>query len=64
MGDMDHFYLNMATRQFSEFLDTTQNPKSDATIEFEPTAGHCSRFNHRRVLEQIQERLDKLNLTQ
>lgn len=61
MGDMDHFYLNMATRQFSEFLDTTQNPKSDAIVEFDPMAGHCSSFNHKRVLEQIQERLDEID---
>ena len=60
MGDMDHFYLNMATRKFSEFLDSTQNPKSDAIIEFEPNAGHCSRFNHKRVLEQMQKRLEDI----
>ena len=28
MGDMDHFYLNMATRSFAEYLETTENPKS------------------------------------
>lgn len=61
MGDMDHFYLNMATRKLSDFLETTENPKSNAVIEFAPMEGHCSRFNHRLVLEQIKERLEKIN---
>ena len=60
MGDMDHFYLNMATREFDNFLQATTNPKSDAVIEFTPMQGHCSYFNHKKVLEQIQERLDKM----
>ena len=57
MGDMDHFYLNMATRAFSDFLETTSAPRSDAVIEFSAMEGHCSQFNHRKVLEQISERL-------
>jgi S-formylglutathione hydrolase FrmB len=60
MGDMDHFYLNMATREFQKFLETTEDPKSDAVIEFTPMQGHCSYFNHRKVLEQIQDRLNKI----
>jgi len=60
MGDMDHFYLNMATRKFADFLETTENPKSDAVIEFSPYEGHCSKFNHKLVLEQIQERLNQI----
>lgn len=60
MGDMDHFYLNMATRAFSDFLDETQNPKSDAVIEFTPMEGHCTQYSDRKVLLQIQERLKKL----
>jgi enterochelin esterase-like enzyme len=60
MGDMDHFYLNMATRKFADFLETTQNPKSNAVIEFSPYEGHCSRFNHKLVLEQIQKRLNQI----
>jgi hypothetical protein len=61
MGDMDHFYLNMATRKFADFLETTENPKSNAVIKFSPYEGHCSRFNHRLVLEQIKERLNEIN---
>lgn len=61
MGDMDHFYLNMATREFQTYLETTSNPKSDAVIEFTAMEGHCSYFNHKRVLEQIEERLKKIS---
>ena len=56
MGDMDHFYLNTATRAFSAYLETTENPKSDAEILFSPMEGHCSKFSHRDVLEKIQKR--------
>lgn len=61
MGDMDHFYLNMATRSFAEFLATTEHPKSNAMIDFSPTEGHCSRFSHKLVLKQLQDRLNKIN---
>lgn len=61
MGDMDHFYLNMATRKFSEFLETTKNPKSNAVIEFSPMEGHCSRFSNKLVLQQIQKKLKEIN---
>jgi len=57
MGDMDHFYLNMGTRAFDEFLKTTENPKSDAVIEFTPMQGHCQQFSHKKVIEQIAERI-------
>ena len=60
MGDMDNFYLNIATRTFDAFLKTTENPKSDAEIVFTATEGHCQQFSHRRVLEQIQERLEEI----
>ena len=49
MGDMDNFYLNIATRTFDAFLKTTENPKSDAEIVFTATEGHCQQFSHRRV---------------
>lgn len=60
MGDMDHFYLNTATRSFAEFIAQTQNPASDAEIIFTPMEGHCSLYDHRTVLEKMQERLEKL----
>lgn len=60
MGDMDNFYLNSATRQFSEFVNRNY-PQIDANFEFEPMAGHCTEFSNKRVLEQIQERLEKIN---
>jgi S-formylglutathione hydrolase FrmB len=58
MGDMDQFYLNPATRAFSEFLEKTEQPVSDAEVIFTPMAGHCDRFSNTTVLKQIQERLD------
>jgi hypothetical protein len=60
MGDMDHFYLNPATRAFAKFLETTENPVSDAEIVFSAMEGHCSKFSHREVLEKIQMRLSGL----
>lgn len=60
MGDMDNFYLNPATRKFAEFMQDTQNPKSDAEIVFTPMKGHCAEFSHREVLEKIQEKLKSM----
>ncbi|MEM1003236.1 MAG: alpha/beta hydrolase-fold protein [Bacteroidota bacterium] len=61
MGDMDHFYLNMATRSFADFLETTENPKSDADIEFSAMEGHCTQYSNKKVLLQIQERINLIN---
>ncbi len=60
MGDMDHFYLNPATRSFGEFLQNTKNPVSDAKIVFSPMEGHCTKFSHRQILTDIQKRIDQL----
>ena len=58
MGDMDHFYLNPATRVFDDFLKSTENPKSDAVIEFSSMEGHCSQYSNKKVLMQMAERLE------
>jgi len=60
MGDMDNFYLNMATRSLADYLKTTENPRSDAIIEFSPMEGHCTRYSNKKVLLQIQERLESM----
>jgi enterochelin esterase-like enzyme len=60
MGDMDNFYLNPATRALASYFETTANPKSDAEVVFAPMEGHCSLYDHRTVLMQIQERMDAL----
>jgi len=60
MGDMDHFYLNPATRSFNDFLKSTKNPKSDAKIIFSPMKGHCSAYSHKEVLLKIQERIESI----
>jgi enterochelin esterase-like enzyme len=56
MGDMDNFILNPATRAFNEFLKYTENPKSDAEIIFSPMQGHCWQFNHKDILEMMDEK--------
>lgn len=60
MGDMDNFYLNMATRSFDDFLKKMTAPKSDAIIEFSPMTGHCWTFSHQEVLKKIQEKVKEL----
>lgn len=59
-GDRDEFYLNNAVRSFSHFLQQTQSPKSDAKIVFSPMKGHCWDYSHKRVLEQIEKRLNEI----
>ncbi len=59
MGDMDNFYLNPAMRAFDEMLKKQTNPKPDASINFSPMEGHCSEFNHIKVLKQIEEKLER-----
>lgn len=60
MGDMDNFYLNNALRDFNEYLKTTENPKSDAEINFTPMKEHCSNYSHELVLKEIQKRLKEI----
>jgi S-formylglutathione hydrolase FrmB len=60
MGDMDQFYLNNAMREMDKFLKSTTNPKSVAIVIFEPMKGHCEEFDHRWVLEMIQEKVESL----
>jgi hypothetical protein len=57
---MDNYYLNNAMRDFDAFLSTTENPKSDAIIEFTAMEGHCSLYSHRKVLEAINEKMTKI----
>jgi S-formylglutathione hydrolase FrmB len=61
MGDMDNFFLNPATRKFSKYLQSTENPVSNAVIEFTPMAGHCDNFSNKLVLQQIQKRLSVID---
>jgi len=52
-GDMDDLYSNVATRFLKLFLDKTENPKSDATINFTPMAGHCEEFSDDDVIMMV-----------
>ena len=60
MGDMDQFYLNIATRAFDEFLKSTEHPKSDAEVVFTATAGHCVQYSHREVLSKMWDRVQEI----
>ena len=62
MGDMDHFYLNPATRALDEYLKTTKNPVSDANINFSPMEGHCAEYSFRDVMEKIDKKIKDSNL--
>jgi S-formylglutathione hydrolase FrmB len=57
MGDMDGFFLNGALRNYDRFLKSTENPKSDAVIEFAPMRGHCAVASQRNRIEKAAERL-------
>lgn len=57
MGDMDNFYLNMATRTLDDFLLQTENPTSDAEILFTPQAGHCANYSHKKIIELIDQKV-------
>ena len=60
-GDMDDLYSNVATRFLKMFLDKTENPKSDAQINFTPMAGHCQEWNDRAALTLIMRKVAQLN---
>jgi S-formylglutathione hydrolase FrmB len=59
MGDMDEFYLNPALRAFDQMLQRLDNPKPDAVIQFSPMTGHCTGYNDRKVLIQIEEKMNR-----
>jgi hypothetical protein len=61
MGDMDNFYLNVATRGFDKFIKATVNPTSDAEIVFTPMKGHCANYSNKTVLLQMAERIKKVD---
>lgn len=55
-GDMDDLYSNVATRFLKMFIDKTENPKSDAIINFTPMAGHCEEWSDEEVLKMVGEK--------
>jgi S-formylglutathione hydrolase FrmB len=59
-GDMDGLYSNIATRFLKDFLDKTENPKSDAKVSFTPMAGHCQEWNDKAALTLIGEKVSEL----
>ena len=61
MGDMDNIYLNTALRRYDEFLKSTENPKSDAKIVFEPMKGHCAAATQRTQINKTAERIEEIS---
>ncbi len=59
-GDMDGLYSNVATRFLKDFLDKTENPKSDAKISFTPMAGHCQEWDDKAALILMDEKIKSL----
>ena len=63
MGTMDSFYLNNAMMLFDNFLKTTNNPKSDAEVNFILGEGHAcdSNIPLNLAMKQMIERYEKSN---
>lgn len=57
-GDMDRIYSNVATRFLKGFLDSTENPKSDAIILFTAMAGHMQEWSDKGALTLIEKRVN------
>lgn len=53
MGDMDGYYSNVATWFLKKYLETTEDPKSDATIIFSPMKGHAAEWSDKSVLKMV-----------
>jgi len=60
-GTADEHYLDISTRIFESKIKQLENPESDAIFEYAPYCGHCEKYSHRRVLEQIAEKLEEKN---
>jgi len=61
MGTNEYVFSDGALKLYRNNLHRLEKPKFDAIIEFTPNAGHCWQWNNRRVLEQIAERLNKID---
>ena len=57
IGDMDGLYSNVAVRYFKAFIDKTENPKSDASINFTAMAGHGAEWSDKHALELLAKRV-------
>lgn len=58
MGGMDEFYLDTGLRSFNQILQNLKNPVSDAIVIIDPGKGHCAEYSHKKVLLQIQKRIE------
>ena len=55
-GDADGLYSNVATRFLKIYLDSTNNPKSDAKISFTSLAGHCQEWSDKVLLRMVADK--------
>jgi len=60
-GTDDAHFLDNTVRDFELNTRQLKNPESDAVFEYTPNCGHCAKYSHRRVLEQIAKKLDEIN---
>jgi len=60
-GTNDAHSLNIPVYFFDYNFSRLENPKPDAIFEYTPNCGHCEKYSHRRILEQIAEKIDKMD---
>jgi hypothetical protein len=60
-GTNDEWSLDIPVYFFDYNFSRLENPKPDAVFEYSPNCGHCEKYSHKRILEQIAEKLDKMD---
>lgn len=61
-GGQDGFNLNTAVYSLETVMkNSLENPVPDAIFEWDCNSGHCGAFRERHVVEQIAEKLNKMN---
>jgi hypothetical protein len=60
-GDMDNYYLNLATYLFEDFLKATENPKAEATFEYgRPMKAHgWQPFTNGELIRMMATRINR-----
>ena len=64
MGDMDNFYLTNGLKILEQTLGQQNNPASDASFTWQPSAGHCEIDNQTYyfdVIEKLSKRVPASN---
>jgi len=59
MGDMDDYYLNLGMYQFSELMDSLNDPEPEARFNWGRGEGHCwIPLSHAEIFSEMAERLE------